>query len=413
VFEIYEEKGLRELLTRSLPYVFDKAEQLSLSVLSRGLSNGKLHAYDLVEEAETNGKFWQYGEPVTVEVDLPIHPGHEENYTDFIGKYCIERPWVCEVDDVKIMTGRGLMKKNGRWILESVGSPPQFLQWGIQDDVSVVLRDSLSLTEPETTEFHSRAFSLITRHNGNYGHWLFEDLPKVRALSEYEKVTGNRPQILIDDDATDWMVDSLDLLGLSSDRLYRWNGEHATVDSLVVPSAKWTRGFFEGYRFAPEDRNWVKEKLTAATEGVIDSPKRVFVSRQKWRRNINNFDEIKPILCDYGFSIVEPSTFSFTEQVGIFSDVDVIMGVSGSGLHNSLFASDTTVIEWKHPDADPILTPWYLSSEELGHRHVIVYGHELSSDSHKRVGNRCIDVLPEEMESVIQEYTVGESESNA
>ncbi|MEQ8924678.1 MAG: glycosyltransferase family 61 protein [Fulvivirga sp.] len=59
---------------------------------------------------------------------------------------------------------------------------------------------------------------------------------------------------------------------------------------------------------------------------------------KKYGRTIHNFEEIEKILTNKGFKIIEPGDYSFKDQVEMFSNAQIIIGVHGAALTNIIFS---------------------------------------------------------------------------
>jgi capsular polysaccharide biosynthesis protein len=79
----------------------------------------------------------------------------------------------------------------------------------------------------------------------------------------------------------------------------------------------------------------------------MNDTRRIYISRAgSHQRRISNEEKLLPILRDYGFHVVRLEELTFGEQVGLFSNAEVIVAPNGSGLANLVFCSKgTTAIE--------------------------------------------------------------------
>lgn len=75
---------------------------------------------------------------------------------------------------------------------------------------------------------------------------------------------------------------------------------------------------------------------------------RIYLSRRRlrWRRQlIQNEAEIEKVFTSRGFKVVYPEKYDFIEQVLMYNHAEVVAGLTGSALHNSVFMnSGSTVI---------------------------------------------------------------------
>jgi capsular polysaccharide biosynthesis protein len=91
---------------------------------------------------------------------------------------------------------------------------------------------------------------------------------------------------------------------------------------------------------------WLREMLAPASE----ASRRLYVSRADApSRRVENEGEVRTMLEQHGFEVVEGSGMPFAEQMRVFSEADVILGAHGAGLVNSFAARDATIIEIMEP----------------------------------------------------------------
>lgn len=176
-----------------------------------------------------------------------------------------------------------------------------------------------------------RAIILDDRH-GHFGHWLFEQLPQLRMLTDIKGLhviyNGN--------DA--WKRDLLVAFGVSIDRLVPYDG-HTQFEIGELHSTN-------GGRLSPVDLEWLKNKLFEVYSPKTDGPRRVFVSRQGiGTRHIFNWAEIQDVLKEFEFHVVQPEELRLVGSLSAFANAQVIMGPEGSGLRNMVWANKPKVIE--------------------------------------------------------------------
>jgi hypothetical protein len=64
---------------------------------------------------------------------------------------------------------------------------------------------------------------------------------------------------------------------------------------------------------------------------------------KKYGRTIQNFEEKKKVLVTAGFKIIEPGDYSFKDQVKIFSNAKILIGVHGAALTNIIFTKNKSL----------------------------------------------------------------------
>jgi capsular polysaccharide biosynthesis protein len=87
------------------------------------------------------------------------------------------------------------------------------------------------------------------------------------------------------------------------------------------------------------------------------------------RRELHNQREVETVLRDFEFEFVEADKLDFAQQVNIFSDASVIIGLHGAGLSNMMYAKPgALVIEIS--DLIDYPNPYYYALAcALGHRY--------------------------------------------
>ena len=80
------------------------------------------------------------------------------------------------------------------------------------------------------------------------------------------------------------------------------------------------------------------------------------------------------ILKKFGFSIINPASYPFVDQVEIFSNCTLLLGQSGAALVNGCFMTTrSSLIELNHGEADEGPTCWELMSREFGINYETIY----------------------------------------
>jgi capsular polysaccharide biosynthesis protein len=303
---------------------------------------------------------WRYGQNVNLVMDAPMNSVTPPSYRTLIGEHAIPKPFVCELPDVWLHGPLATVSTSGgQQVLEEAGKESVLYSRAINDlaynikSISAKNTSDLRMRVQEhgiegpVMHMIPRTWGEQGRSSPNYGHWLLEDLPRLRGIEFYERHIGEQVKLLVPENMPVWMRDHLRLLGFDSSSWMNYSFEKVKVNTLVVP--KMSRINSHGTEYAPADRAWVADRLkTAADESTATSTKRIFVSRQaQGRRKILNFDEVKRVLDDHGIVSVEPETLSVQEQIQLFGGVELIVGVFGAGLTNMIFAEDASLLEIK------------------------------------------------------------------
>jgi capsular polysaccharide biosynthesis protein len=264
---------------------------------------------------------------------------------------------------------------DGRFVLEEMGTTGMFKSRMSNTFDSFSPEETLrEVTQPLATETgdydYDTILNLVPRHGAefnnyaNFAHWLLEDLPRLRAYNYYSDATGGDVKLLLKRDPPAWMTDTLRCMGFQYTDWIEWDQQSARVKNLVVPRMSYIHS--TGSQFAPASRRWVGETIRNGC-GVETSehPKRVFISRQKSdRRKITNFDEVMDELKPLGFRPYNLEDLTIEEEISLFSQADMIVGVHGAGLATTIYAEDITLLELFPHDVSA--TTYFILANEMG-----------------------------------------------
>jgi len=216
------------------------------------------------------------------------------------------------------------------------------------------------------------AVSLVTPYNNskrkNYLHWMTEGLLLLEAVEYYSSKYGIKPKIIINNNPTDYQIDSLNMLGYLDNDIIKWKYKRVKVSNLIVPALRSIMNDWHKI-ISPGAINWLRNKLLKncydnyELKGFSD---RVFISRDKpYDRKVLNIHEISYLLNEFGFKEYFLEKMKFKDQIFLFNNARTIIGAHGAGLANIMFSSMTDVIELfgKPPER---YTEYYRIANSLG-----------------------------------------------
>ncbi len=108
-----------------------------------------------------------------------------------------------------------------------------------------------------------------------------------------------------------------------------------------------------------------------------ENPKKIFLSRDPKRlRFIENMEELKPVLQEYGYPVFDADNLSLTEQIALFGKTDYLIGIHGAGFTNLLYTNHLKVlVEIFPPTSEPWLPFHYgLMAKQLGVKYIPLIG---------------------------------------
>ena len=377
--------------------------------------NGVLHGFlnpqgilsreQMIKSCQIDGRVWRYGHKLDLVMDAPVNSQTPRSYRKLIGEHEIPRSFVCELTDVTIHGPLATVSTSGgQQLLEEAGTESALYARTISDLAynikSISANDasdhdkSVQEHEIEGPVMHMipRTWGAWSGSSPNYGHWLLEDLPRLRGVEFYERHTGEQVKLLVRDDMPVWMRDHLRLLGFDSNSCVSHSFETVKVNTLIVP--KLSRANSHGTEYAPADRAWVADRLkTAAYVGNANPTNRIFVSRQaQGRRKILNFDDVKRVLDYHGIVSIEPENLSVREQIRLFSGAEFIVGVFGAGLTNMIFAEDASLLEIKPPTTQHTVYYVLANESKLDYHLLIGEPHHNVKPYHKKNANVIVNI---------------------
>ncbi len=129
----------------------------------------------------------------------------------------------------------------------------------------------------------------------------------------------------------------LEHFGVASEKIVFVGEERISVSELVVPER-----LFRLNHSADARSRWTYRTIAAAAPADRPAPDRVYLSRRRFSRRqfervVANEVEIEDVFRTHGFEVAYPETLGFPEQVSLCAQASVVAGISGSGLHNSVF----------------------------------------------------------------------------
>jgi hypothetical protein len=183
----------------------------------------------------------------------------------------------------------------------------------------------------------------------NYYHHMIEYLSRYMLLSE----SGIKPDYYVMSTKTKFQQQWLELLEIDQARVIPTDTYTIIqAENLIVPDLtnNWEPIEYGGYESYAKQwiPSWHVDSLRKKILGKFyaeDSiythryAKKIYISRKAANyRKILNEEELMPILKKYNFAIYMPEELSVKDQITLFSNADIILGIHGAGLANILFA---------------------------------------------------------------------------
>ena len=214
----------------------------------------------------------------------------------------------------------------------------------LPDAANFILKRKL-LMNSFPVKFNCEVVSLLTGGGGNYNyyHWLFDCLPRLFIVKASRKI-GAHTRYLIPEDTLPFQRDTLDALGIdSASRISSKKCSHLRASELLSTSHPNPKP-----SLIPA---WIVEFLRESFLGcnIVDLANEtdfIYISRGDSvnSRRLINESYLCKCLESVGFGVYWLSDLTFQQQVTLFSQARMIVGVHGAGLANLAFASKGAVV---------------------------------------------------------------------
>jgi hypothetical protein len=172
----------------------------------------------------------------------------------------------------------------------------------------------------------------------NYGSFLFRGLPQMLLVGELPLDI----QFIIVGERTPWAIEALAALGFENIPTYSVREVYGCVfEQLIVISEIDNEGFFDEISLQRLRRFAARCATRAPVDrerGKIYVSRALSVARAPSYRVLVNESEIEDTARSCGYRVVYPEVGRLAEQCVTFLDATSIMGPSGSGMLNAVFA---------------------------------------------------------------------------
>jgi hypothetical protein len=277
----------------------------------------------------------------------------------------------------------------GEYLRDTLRTRRQALAYGYRPHAP----SGFELPQPESVAERGPAFLLGLPVGGNYFHWLFEAVS--RWLLASPSLPEDMPLVTPKLDPMERLA--LQAAGVPDERLVE------LPDSALLRFSELfviDRGVRQSVQIAPAAARALRD--LGAKEPATRL--RLFISRANARRRrIVNDAELASTLERHGFTTLRAEELTVPEQIDLFASAEVVLGMHGAGLTNSVFCpAGTTILELQPSGLDRarIMLFWHLAAA-CGHRYVQVVCPEASGQEEASPSDRDIVVNIPYLEGVL------------
>ena len=193
---------------------------------------------------------------------------------------------------------------------------------------------------------------------GGFGHFLHDSLPRLHLVERAGHKLGNFDWLYLprlDSSATRSLVAALDF---PPERLLQYDARFdLAADELIATTFPGTPGNLPSY--TPE---FLRRRFTSQ---AAPAQRKIFLSREGFRRDLVNRPAIERLLVDRGFEICRPQEH---DAIRACSEADVIVSQEGANFMNTLFAPPGTRVLMLLPDSGNNLPYAFTLAAAAGHK---------------------------------------------
>lgn len=298
----------------------------------------------LIVEAD---RFLRFGDDERFQVRAPISLDPlPEKIQRTLGEHRIEQPFVAELSNIELIGPDAIaVASSGEYILEeSLGSIGLLIRSLVETTRTGSLpRRRWDGRDPDI----EAAVSLVGPWCRGYYHWFSDYMLRLEGVEHFVEQTGREPTLIVPPDPPSWMQASLELAGFGGFEQVPLPAGRTTIGSLIIPSLRRETEFTsppQGFTFSPRAYRWLADRVRSNLETEGRSVN-VFISRAgAAERHVVNQTAIMEALDDRGFRAYRLEEMRFQDQVKLFANAKTIIGPTGAGLTNMIYAQDANVV---------------------------------------------------------------------
>jgi len=215
---------------------------------------------------------------------------------------------------------------------------------------------SYSLKPMRPKSIHAGTWTVLSSRS--YAHWLMQDLPR------FLNVLENAPDInvAISPSAPRFVTDALQILKVTNVKEVRV----LRPEKLVFVTSQYATGL-PSQSDLEKIRNLGKFVRVNSTQAIESHPKKIYISRRNSRRSIKDEIKVEESAKKWGFTVVFLEDFNLGDEIGLFSQVEEVIGPMGAGFFNLIWANSSKVkrvVEISDPSQ--INDTFQILAEDLG-----------------------------------------------
>ena len=98
-------------------------------------------------------------------------------------------------------------------------------------------------------------------------------------------------------------------------------------------------------------------------------PKRIFISRKGHARRQYNESDLLDVVKKYNFEVIHPEQLSFSQQITLYNNADIIVGATGASFANIMFMKEGAIAVCLM--GEDIMFPGFTIGADIAKSHLI------------------------------------------
>lgn len=251
--------------------------------------------------------------------------------------------YLAEIDNVTVVGGTDLVLLKGACLYDEIDKEDPN-KYAIKSPAIVsVNKDVVSIRKYICSSKEiDCGIHFIKDHSCNYFHWLIECLPRLSLISGLHE---NIP-LIVDKGISKQALEALSLMADTRPIVMLKKNDLLAVKKLYYPSQLsvihdnyGVPDFSKDIVYSAIAINFVRDEVLKKLS-IPDKVgfRRIYIARKSSYRHLLNQEEVIDVVVRYGFEVIYPEMLTFAQQVHVFSQASIIIGQSGAGMANFIFA---------------------------------------------------------------------------
>ncbi len=254
------------------------------------------------------------------------------------------KPWRCYLSSKIVVSGIGSLYFDNKFILDTDLVAPYWKREFFNESHTQAIRE----IDLPIKILESPCVCALSWGSNIYGHFLIDFLPKILAIKNYFGEDGDKFNILLRNDAPEWMKKILiNNLNFSENQLLYFSPskERVLLRRGIFPAYGYQNGVFQNKILDLFSDNFYQIPFPDSRDSKIFISREKLPEHRKKVRGCKNESELcKVAEYEFGYEIYNPELDDWSEQLRRFRSASTVVGLYGSGLHTSILADEKLTV---------------------------------------------------------------------